>query len=169
MKKRDELLKIFLDTFGFNFRNLPGNAFELALLTACDPDTPCEILELLAQADHPVLLQRIAEHPNVKPFLLEILASNPHPDVRAAVAENCNVPLEILLRLCNDEHPDVRYSLAENPCLPRAVLNYLSDDINPYVANRARVTMCRLDQPETGIIRNIVHRLSTRFAQGKAV
>lgn len=168
MEKRDELLKLFLVTFGFDSGMLPGKALELALFLACDPDTPQDILELLAKSDHAPLLERIAEHPNAQPYLLEILAGHDHQDVRAAVSENPNVSLEILLKLCDDHHPDVRYRLAENPCLAPSVLDKLTEDSNPYVAHRAHCTLTRLERPE-GSLRNLMQKISDGLAQLRSV
>lgn len=167
MQKRDELLEVFLTTFGANF-TVSNKCLPLALCIACDPDTPGEILEHLARTDNETLLERIAEHPNASPFLLEILASNPSPDVRAAVAENPNVPDEILGELLFDNHPDVRFRIAENPSMHPDVLNELCEDSNPYVAHRARLTLMKMDRPE-GLLRNIMHLVTARFAAHRAV
>ncbi len=168
MEKRDELLKLFLDTFGFSVQRLPGKAFELALLLVCDPKTPGEILEILIRCDDPKLLERIAEHPNATSPVLELLCEHPHPDVRAAVSENMNAPREILLKLCDDPHPDVRYRLAENPCLSTDVLNKLAEDSNPYVAHRANSTLLKLSRPE-GALRNLFQKISHGISQLRAV
>lgn len=167
MQKRDELLEVFLTTFGVNF-TVSNRCLPLALCIACDPETPGEILEHLARTDNETLLERIAEHPNASPFLLEILASSPSADVRSAVAENPNVPDEILVELCKDDHPDVRYSIAENPGMSLDILSDLAEDNNPYVAHRARLTMMKMDRPE-GLLKSIMHLVGSKFAANRAV
>jgi len=167
MQKRDELLEVFLMTFGVNY-SMSTKCLPLALCIASDPNTPAEILEHLARTDNTRLLEKIAEHPNVKPFLLEILASHSSPDVRAAVSENPNVPEDIVATLCQDDNPDVRFQLAENPYIGEGALNELADDSNPYVAHRARLTLLRMERPE-GLLRNIMHLVGAKFAAYKAV
>ncbi len=167
MQKRDELLEVFLMTFNVSYSD-SNKCLPLALCIASDPNTPSEILEHLARTDNTRLLEKIAENPNSKPFLLEILASHPSPDVRSAVSENPNVPEDIVATLCQDDHPDVRFRLAENPYIGAKVLNDLAEDSNPYVAHRARLTLMKMDKPE-GLLRNIMHLVSARFAAYKAV
>jgi len=167
MQKRDELLEVFLMTFGVNY-SMSTKCLPLAFCIASDPNTPAEILEHLARTDNTRLLEKIAEHPNVKPFLLEILASHTSPDVRAAVSENPNVTEDIVATLCQDDHPDVRFRLAENPNLSLDALNELAEDSNPYVAHRARLTLMKMERPES-LLKNIMHLVSARFAAYKAV
>jgi hypothetical protein len=46
--------------------------------------------------------------------------------------------------LAQDEHADVRYAIAESYKLDPVVLAVLLEDSNPYVADRARCTLLRL-------------------------
>ncbi len=167
MQKRDELLEVFLATFDVNL-STSNKCFPLALCIASDPNTPSEILEHLARTENTRLLEKIAEHPNATRFILEILASHSSPDVRAAVTENPNVPEDIIAELCRDDHPDVRFRIAENPNIDVEVLSELTEDSNPYVANRARMTLVRLERPE-GLLKNILNLVTTKFAAYKAV
>ncbi len=167
MQKRDELLEVFLVTFGINFKVL-SKSLPLALCIANDPDTPPEILEHLARSDNEQLLERIAEHPNVNPYILELLSAHQSPEVRAAVAGNCNVPAEVLDELCNDTHPDVRYNIAENPCISQEVLNKLTADSNPYVAHRAQTTLMRMDRA-SGTLKNFIQKMNARWVARRAM
>jgi len=60
--------------------------------------------------------------------------------------ENPNVGEHAFAELAHDEHPDVRYAVAENPRAPRSTLSFLLFDDNPYVADRARQTLERLER-----------------------
>lgn len=108
------------------------------------PDTPAEILHDLCNQAPEEVLERIAEHPNVKLETLAMLARHPCPSVRAAVGENPLSPHEIVSTLIDDECADVRYSLAENCNLSPDHLLTLCSDENPYVSWRARRTLQRL-------------------------
>jgi hypothetical protein len=165
MQKRDELLEVLLETFGVPVKS-SSKCLPIALCIVSDPETPGELLEHLAKTDNERLLERIAEHPNLSPFLLEILASHPLPGVRAAVAGNPNVPADVLMSLCNDGHDDVRYSIAENPSMSPEILDYLVEDSNPFVAHRARLTLMKMNEPH-GLLQNIIHMVGTRFVPPK--
>jgi hypothetical protein len=87
----------------------------------------------------------IAEDANTPAHMLEDLALNEDHNVRMAVADNPNTPIDLLMVLARDEHLDIRYALAENHNIDTAVHNLLLDDDNPYVADRARRTLKRLN------------------------
>ncbi len=111
---------------------------------AVNPETPPDVLEQLAICGCLALLERIAEHPQASRPLLIALATHDHPIIRSAVAENCNTPDDIVAILAQDECADVRYSIAENARMPVPILELLAEDENPYVAHRARTTLCRV-------------------------
>jgi len=116
------------------------------MLIASNPDTPESTLDVLAEEESPVLLERVAENVNTSPYTLSKLAFHDNPRVRASVAENAALPESIMWRLCGDVHPDVRLRLAESYVVPRSILQVLADDDNPYVQNRAIKTISRLQQ-----------------------
>jgi hypothetical protein len=89
----------------------------------------------------------IAENPSLPPSVLEELASYPDKEVKAAVGDNRNTAADTLMMLARDDDVDVRYTLAENHNIPLDVLQLLLEDDNPYVADRARRTINRLNQP----------------------
>ena len=145
MQTRDELLRFLTETEIFAPGMLPGQAHHMIRSVASNPETPCHILQRLAdmtgQCD---LLERVAENPSTPIEVLECLAHNSNPAVRAAVADNGNVRVQTLWELAHDENPQVRYEMAENPRVPNEILEVLSEDDNPYVYTRARETLHRI-------------------------
>lgn len=114
-------------------------------------ETDSDILAEMAQqlVDRPALLSLLAVNPHLSDALLEAFSKHPESSVRLMLTCNSAVssglkPV-ILQVLLTDLNPDVRYSLAENYDLPRESLAMLLDDENPYVCNRARKTLQRLD------------------------
>src|SRR5580693_8300038 len=83
-------------------------ALKTQLLLAGSPNTTVSVLDSLASADSPLILERIAENPHTSAYTLSKLAFHDNPRVRAAVAENSNLPESIMWRLAGDVHPDVR-------------------------------------------------------------
>jgi uncharacterized protein (DUF2336 family) len=116
-----------------------------------DHGTPPDLLHELAESEVSVILERIAEHPFVKPVTLTKLSDHNDENVRAAVADNRNTPKEVMRTLANDPHPDVRYRVAENHHAPKKVLELLAEDSNPYVAHRARTTLKRVNDSQNVI------------------
>jgi hypothetical protein len=132
-----------------NSRPEPVERLKLHMLLASNPNTPEATLDLLADGESLVLLERIAENPNTSAYTLSKLAFHDNPRIRAAVAENPSLPESIMWRLASDVHPDVRLRLAESYLLPSTILLALAEDDNPYVQSRARRTLDRLNQPMT--------------------
>lgn len=115
--------------------------------TETDSDILAELAEQLF--DRPALLSLLAVSPHLPDSLLEAFSKHPEPAVRLMLT--CNTAVSsglkpaILQVLLADTNPDIRYSLAENYNLPRETLAMLLDDENPYVCNRARKTLQRLE------------------------
>jgi len=147
MENRDQLLKIFLDSYGLSPVAVFRGATAWAKAVVCDPETPSDVLTALARCSTSDLLERIGENSNASAELLAQLAVNESPEVRVAVGSNPNTASETVWMLASDGHPDVRYSLAENHNLDPSVLEALARDQNPYVACRAARTLCRLRPP----------------------
>lgn len=110
-------------------------------LKAGCPETPKELLALLAyNKDHRIRM-RIAENSGTPIEVLEHLVRDENSDVRSAVATNPNSSLELIRMLAYDTDPTVRHALAEDPNTPYEVLKVLLEDSNPYVSCRANKTM----------------------------
>lgn len=145
MDTRDELLRFLTETEQFTPGMLPRDAHYMIRSVASNPDTPCQILQRLAQMTGQYdLLERVAENPNTPEEVLECLAHNDDPAVRAAVADNGNVRIQTLWELAGDENSQVRYEIAENARVPNEILEMLTEDENPYVYTRARETLHRI-------------------------
>ncbi len=127
-----------------------------------NPNTPADVLQLLARDDEEAVRFFVAGNPSAPADVLEILAHddakyagryvrsnvglNPHApisilkllaqdieDVRARTAENPNLPIELLRTLAQDESPIVRCGVARNLNAPVELLNRLSLDEFKYV------------------------------------
>jgi len=72
---------------------------------ASNPNTPPEILTILARDEDEVVRRRVADNPNTPPEILTILARDEDYDVRCRVTENPKAPLGALINICldNDE------------------------------------------------------------------
>ncbi len=110
-------------------------------LLASGHGTPGEVLEELRRCGHAEILERIAEHQNVREETLLELACDPEPTVRCAVAENKRTPLTAIWQLSVDPCADVRYRQAECLTTPLRILARHLADENPYVSYRARKTL----------------------------
>jgi len=64
----------------------------------------------------------VAENPNTPPEILTLLAQDEDWDVRRRVAQNPNTPAEILTILARDKDGIVRYGVAHNPNATREVI-----------------------------------------------
>jgi len=58
---------------------------------------------------------KLAENPNTPTEILKVLATDEDYDVRSLVAGNPNTPVETLKVLATDKHFHVRYWVAKNP------------------------------------------------------
>jgi hypothetical protein len=58
---------------------------------------------------------KLAKNPNTPPELLEVLATDEDWEVRYWVATNPNTPPEALKVLATDKYGNVRYCVAKNP------------------------------------------------------
>ena len=65
---------------------------------AKNPNTPPEVLEVLATDEEPNVRRWVAQNPNTSPEVLEILATDDNFYVRCAVARNPNAT-ELIRRL----------------------------------------------------------------------
>ncbi len=89
------------------------------------------------------VLVKVAETADA-PTVLAELAGEARREVRMAVADNVHTPCRVKAALANDNDVDIRYALAENHGTPLEILMSLQDDQNPYVAERAKKTLERL-------------------------
>ena len=65
---------------------------------------------------------KLAQNPNTPPEILTILARDEDEDVRWRVAHNPNTPPEILTHLARDKDGDVRYYVERNPNATREII-----------------------------------------------
>ena len=82
---------------------------------AKNPNTPTEILKVLATDKNVVVRYGVAQNPNTPVETLKVLATDEYYGVRYGVAENPNTPVETLKVLATDEDPIVRYGVKKNP------------------------------------------------------
>jgi|SRR5277367_4986347 len=123
--------------------------FQTDYLVAGSLATARSKLALLAQSELPRVRARVAENANCPANVLSRLAQDLDAEVRLSVAYNPKVPLILLESLVEDECPDVLYALAEDHNLATSLLNKLSQNDNPYVAQRAKQTLRRLEPADT--------------------
>jgi len=95
---------------------------------ARNPNTPPEILTILARDENLNVRWRVARNPNTPPEILTILAQDKDEYVRWNVAQNPNTPPEILTTLARDEVSSVRRGVAQNPNTPPEILTILARD-----------------------------------------
>jgi len=77
---------------------------------------------------------------------LSALARSCDEDMKCMLAEYSTLPGELFEILGADENLDIKYRIAENYACPVHVLVTLAEDENPYVAHRAKKTLCRLHE-----------------------
>lgn len=160
MRTREELLSFLAESDMFTADMSPAEARCVIKSIATNPDTPCDILEMLAEATGQCdLLERVAENPNTPIEVLECLSKHEDSSVRAAVADNGAVSMETLWRLSRDADAQVRFEIAENSRVPREILDILREDEHPYVASRAQDTLQRLQAAEhlPNVFEKVVH------------
>ena len=95
---------------------------------ARNPNTPPEILTILARDENLNVRWRVARNPNTPPEILTILAQDKDEYVRWNVAQNPNTPPEILTILARDENYSVLWEVASNPNTPPEILTILARD-----------------------------------------
>ena len=100
---------------------------------AQNPNTPPEILTLLAQDKVSSVRWRVSDNSNTPPEILTLLAQDEDWNVRWKVANNSNTPPEILTLLARDEDWSVRCGVACNPNTPPEILTILAQDGDSYV------------------------------------
>jgi hypothetical protein len=82
----------------------------------------------------------LAYNPNTPPEILTILAQDKDGAVRYRVAYNTNTPPEILTLLAQDKDWIVRCGVAKNPNTPQEILTILARDKDGNVANNPNAT-----------------------------
>ena len=107
----------------------PKDTLELAK----HPNTPVEILKVIATDEHYYVRHWVAKHPNTSVETLKVLATDKDYDIRCGVAKNPNTPTETLKVLATDGDWNVRYGVAQNPNTPVETLNVLATDEHYYV------------------------------------
>jgi len=100
-----------------------------------------------ATEQQPLVYERliqIAESDSTSPRMLDLLANCDHVGLKTAIADNPVTTADTLKRLIGEDNLDLRYAIAENHNVPPEVLELLIRDENPFVAQRARKTLDRL-------------------------
>ena len=85
-------------------------------------DISSKTLAKILEEKDPQQRMEVALNPNTPPEILTILARDVDEDVRCDVALNPNTPPEILTILARDEDGDVRYYVERNPNATREVI-----------------------------------------------
>jgi len=114
-------------------------------MVANHPNTPASVLDSMVETMPVPIVRRIAEHPSLSEQALLKLSEHHDSEVRAGLVENSSTPRHILERLITDECIDVRYAIAANYDIDQDLIVRLLDDDNPYVVQRARQTLRRMD------------------------
>lgn len=117
-------------------------------MVANHPNTPTSVLVSMIETMPVAIVRRIAEHPSLSEEALISLCEHLDGEVRAGVVDNCSTPRHIIERLVADQCIDVRYAIAANYDIDQDLLVRLLDDDNPYVVQRARQTLRRMDGSE---------------------
>lgn len=117
-------------------------------MVANHPNTPASVLVSMIETMPVAIVRRIAEHPSLSEQALISLCEHHDGEVRVGVVDNCSTPRHIIERLVADQCIDVRYAIAANYDIDQDLLVRLLDDDNPYVVQRARQTLRRLDVSE---------------------
>ena len=81
-------------------------------------DISLETLPKILEEKDPQQRMEVADNPNTPPEILTILARDEYWSVRYGVARNPNTPPEILTILARDENDYVRWGVAQNPNSP---------------------------------------------------
>jgi hypothetical protein len=90
---------------------------------AKDPNTPVDVLEILAKNEEYWSVRRyVAWNPNTPVELLAELATDENEYVRRGVANNPNTPVELLRELAKDKDGNVRWYVAKNTNATEQVL-----------------------------------------------
>jgi 3-methyladenine DNA glycosylase AlkC len=82
---------------------------------AKNPNTPSEVLKVLATDENSYVRYCVAKNPNTPSEVLKVLATDENYTVRYWVARNPNTLVEVLKVLATDEDFYVRYMVAQNP------------------------------------------------------
>lgn len=124
-----------LTTSPERLRELYRSAIEVHSNLANNPNTPIDILQLLACNHDEYIRYFVARNPSTPADTLEMLAHdhafvefNGRCYVRSNVGRNPNTPNRILELLAQDIEWSVRDRVAENPNLPIALLRTLAQD-----------------------------------------
>ena len=76
---------------------------------------------------------KLANNPNTPKEILKILATDKDGWIRYYIAGNPNTSKEILTKLSTDKGAEIRYYVARNPNTPKKILAKLSMDHDRYV------------------------------------
>lgn len=117
-------------------------------MVANHPNTPASVLVSIIETMPVTIVRRIAEHPSLSQEAILSLCEHHDGEVRAGLVDNCSTPRHIIERLVVNQCIDVRYAIAANYDIDQDLLVRLLDDDNPYVVQRARQTLRRLDVSE---------------------
>ena len=91
------------------------------------PDSPIDLLKLLAKDKDERVRYRVAENPKCPISLLKALAKDEFR-IRSSVARNPNCPVDLWELLANDSDERVRSSFASKPDCPMSMLEELATD-----------------------------------------
>lgn len=100
------------------------NQLKLWSLASSFDATPNQLAQLSTSLDSH-LLRLISENPNTPDEILIILAQNISPYVRYGVARNVNVPKEAICLLANNKEYDILKKIADNPNAPFEALQII--------------------------------------------
>ncbi len=120
-----------------------------------EPTDDVKRLCQLALTGSTMVRLRAAEQPSVSAGTLLKLSQDKNPEVRLSAAEHPNMPYLGLQRLIQDPCLDVRLGIAANPNMPISILEMLMKDENPYIKDRARRSIDRLNSTRAKGIRHV--------------
>jgi hypothetical protein len=109
-------------------------------------------LDKVITIDSTATRHRLAENPSTDAETLLKLSQDTDPEVRLSAAEHLNLPYFALKRLVEDPCLDVRLGMAANPNLPISILEMLIKDENPYIQDRARRSIERLNSTRAKVM-----------------
>ena len=93
----------------------------------------------------------LAEEASTSPQTLLKLSRDKDPEVRLSAGEHPNMPYVGLRELVQDPCIDVRFGLAGNHNIPISILSMLTQDENPYVEDRAKRSLDRLQNGKLAV------------------
>jgi hypothetical protein len=106
--------------------NVSSLSREEKIKLARNPNTPPEVLKVLANDVYSRVRYEVAQNPNTPQETLKVLATDEYSSVRWGVARNPNTSPETLKVLATDEYSSVRCEVAQNPNYKKKTLELTS-------------------------------------------